>query len=328
MKNDNILEIRNLRVNLMTANGILYALQGVDLALKRGEIHGIVGESGCGKSMTVKSVMKLHDARRSEMRGEILYKDENIIELDEKRMRDLRGNDISMIFQDPMVSLDPIMRVGKQITEMIRAKKGVSKEEAAAQVKALFESVGIEPAEKRMEQYPFQMSGGLLQRVMICMALSCDPAILIADEPTTALDVTIQAQILKLLKKLQRENGMSVLFVTHDLGVVAEICDTVSVMYGGRIMETAQVTELFDRPAHPYTRALLASSPHKGRRGEPMTTIPGEIPKLYSELSGCPFASRCDYAAERCFETAPREKEVSEGHTVCCLRDEAMEGGA
>ena len=327
MREDNVLEIRDLRVNIMTMKGILYALQGVDLNLKQGEIHGIVGESGCGKSMTVKSVLKLHDAARTEMTGEIIYRGENLLEYSEKKMRDVRGSSISMIFQDPMVSLDPIMKVGKQITEMIINKTDCSKEEAQSRVLELFSSVGIEPAAQRINQYPFQMSGGLLQRVMICMALACHPDILIADEPTTALDVTIQDQILKLLKRLQRENGMSVLFVTHDLGVVAEVCDTVSVMYGGRIVETADVVELFDHPTHPYTRALLESSPHKGARGERMTTIPGEPPKLYSTSTGCPFASRCSRSSERCFESIPASVPVGSGHLAACHLAEEQKGG-
>lgn len=318
MDKGNILEIRDLRVNLMTVNGILYALQGVNLDLKSGEIHGIVGESGCGKSMTVKSVMKLHDPRRTEYGGEIRYGEKSLLNCTEKEMRSIWGSEISMIFQDPAISLDPIMKVGQQIMEMIQKKENASKEEARDRVTELFRNVGIEPAEKRMEQYPFQMSGGLLQRIMICMALACHPRILIADEPTTALDVTIQAQILKLLKRLQKDTEMSVLFVTHNLGVVAEVCDRVSVMYGGKIMETADVVELFDHPLHPYTKALLDSSPNNGNRGERMSTIPGEIPKLYRELCGCPFAPRCDFATELCFEKIPESRKAAEGHTVAC----------
>ena len=267
MKKGNVLEIKDLSVDFMTVRGIVYAVQGVDLEVKQGEIHGIVGESGCGKSVTSKSVIRLHNEETTRYAGDIYIRDDSgekdVLAMNKKQLRDFRGSTAAMIFQDPMTSLDPIMKAGEQIAEMLRAKKNLSRREAREKVIEMFEKIGITPAEKRYEQYPFEMSGGMLQRIMIAMALICEPKLLIADEPTTALDVTIQAQILKLIKKLQQESGTSVIFITHNLGVVAEICDSVTVMYAGKAVETASVVDIFDHPAHPYTKALLESNPRE-----------------------------------------------------------------
>lgn len=319
---ENILETKDLCVNLMTVRGIIYAVQGVNLTVKKGEIHGVVGESGCGKSVSTKAIMKLHDNEKTEYTGEIRFAaktgEKEIIKLSPKEMQKLRGDEISMIFQDPMTALNPIMRAGEQVAEQIRVKQGLSKAAAKEKTLHLFEKIGIQPAEKRYMQYPFEMSGGMLQRVMIAMALSCEPKLLIADEPTTALDVTIQAQILELIKGLQKEFGTSVIIITHDLGVIAEVCDSVSVMYAGKVVETGSVLEIFDEPAHPYTKALLDSNPKEEDSGEYMKTISGAPPLLYEKFIACPFAPRCEYATEECLHSLPDTKELSAGHTVAC----------
>lgn len=312
----NILEVKDLHVSLMTVGGIVYAVQGVNLEVRKGEILGIVGESGCGKSMTIKSVMRLHDEEKTEYEGEIFFKDEDLLKKPEKDMAQIRGKDIAMIFQDPMVSLNPIMKIGEQIAEEIRAKEKVDKEEAKKRALEMIEKVGVLPPEKRYEQYPFEMSGGMMQRVMIAMGMACNPELLIADEPTTALDVTIQAQILDLMKGLQKEHGTSIMIVTHNLGVVAEICDRVTVMYAGRIMETADVETIFDEPKHPYTLALMKSRPKDGDKE--MVSIPGSPPGLSKEFSGCPFADRCERCMEKCKQQLPQMQDLGNGHKVAC----------
>ena len=236
---ERLLEIRDLYVDLMTARGIVYALQGVDLSVGVGEIHGLVGESGCGKSITAKTVLRLLDRRRTRMRGSVLFEDRDLLRASEREMRAVRGNRVSMIFQDPMVSLNPLMTVGDQIAEIYLNHFDMNRAQAKKKTLEMLELVGIQPPEKRLGQYPFELSGGLQQRVMIAMAAACRPALLIADEPTTALDVTIQAQILELLKTLQKELDMSILLITHNFGIVAEVCDRVSVMYAGKVIETA-----------------------------------------------------------------------------------------
>lgn len=318
----NIIEIKDLCVNMMTVRGIVYAVQGVSLNVKDGEVHGIVGESGCGKSVSTKSIIRLHDPEKTEYTGSIIFNGENgaedVLEMSPKRLGEFRGKDAAMIFQDPMTSLDPIMKAGDQITEVVRKKRGLNKKDAKAYVLEMFEKVGILPAEKRYDQYPFEMSGGMLQRVMIAMALSCEPRLLIADEPTTALDVTIQAQILDLMRKLQKESKTSVIFITHNLGVVAEICDSVSVMYAGRVVESGSVLDIFDRPAHPYTQALLASNPKSSDKGKRMKTIEGAPPQLYAKFTGCPYAPRCSQATEKCFNSLPSVTKIAQGHTAAC----------
>lgn len=318
----NIIEIKDLCVNMMTVRGIVYAVQGVSLNVKDGEVHGIVGESGCGKSVSTKSIIRLHDPEKTEYTGSIIFNGENgaedVLAMSSKRLSEFRGKDAAMIFQDPMTSLDPIMKAGEQIAEVVRKKRGLNKKDAKAYVLEMFEKVGTLPAEKRYEQYPFEMSGGMLQRVMIAMALSCEPRLLIADEPTTALDVTIQAQILDLMRKLQKESKTSVIFITHNLGVVAEICDSVSVMYAGRVVESGSVLDIFDRPAHPYTQALLASNPKSSDKGKRMKTIEGAPPQLYAKFTGCPYAPRCSQATDKCFNSLPPVSKLAEGHTAAC----------
>lgn len=324
MKKGNVLEIKDLSVDFMTVRGIVYAVQGVDLEVKQGEIHGIVGESGCGKSVTSKSVISLHNKETTRYAGDIYIRDDSgekdVLAMSKKQLRDFRGSTAAMIFQDPMTSLDPIMKAGEQIAEMLRAKKNLNRREAREKVIEMFEKIGITPAEKRYEQYPFEMSGGMLQRIMIAMALICEPKLLIADEPTTALDVTIQAQILKLIKKLQQESGTSVIFITHNLGVVAEICDSVTVMYAGKAVETASVVDIFDHPAHPYTKALLESNPRESDTEKRMKSIPGSPPLLYEKFKGCAFAPRCKYADDKCRSCVPVTENVSEGHSTACFK--------
>lgn len=324
MKKGNVLEIKDLSVDFMTVRGIVYAVQGVDLEVKQGEIHGIVGESGCGKSVTSKSVIRLHNEETTRYARDIYIRDDSgekdVLAMSKKQLRDFRGSTAAMIFQDPMTSLDPIMKAGEQIAEMLRAKKNLNRREAREKVIEMFEKIGITPAEKRYEQYPFEMSGGMLQRIMIAMALICEPKLLIADEPTTALDVTIQAQILKLIKKLQQESGTSVIFITHNLGVVAEICDSVTVMYAGKAVETASVVDIFDHPAHPYTKALLESNPRESDTEKRMKSIPGSPPLLYEKFKGCAFAPRCKYADDKCRSCVPVTENVSEGHSTACFK--------
>ncbi|WP_310605190.1 ABC transporter ATP-binding protein [Anaerosporobacter sp.] len=322
MEKENILEIKDLCVNLMTVRGIIYAVQGVNMEVKKGEVHGVVGESGCGKSVSTKAIMKLHDEEKTEYEGQIMMQldsgDADILQLNKKKLTEFRGKDVAMIFQDPMTSLNPIMKAGEQIAEVVRCKLKLNKVEAKEYVLDLFEKVGILPAEKRYNQYPFEMSGGMLQRIGIAMALASKPKLLIADEPTTALDVTIQAQILELMKKLQKESGTSLIFITHNLGVVAEICDSVSVMYAGRIVETASVLDIFDNPAHPYTKALLDSNPKESDEGKKMKTISGAPPLLYETFTACPFAPRCSMATDVCMKKLPEYTTIGEGHTVAC----------
>ena len=315
---DNLLEIQNLTVELMSTRGIVYALSGVDLAVRPGEIHGIVGESGCGKSMTAKSILRLHNPQRSRMRGSIRFEGRELLDLSNREMEKLRGTDISMIFQDPMTSLNPIMPIGAQIADMYRIHTGASKAEAMEKAQELLAKVGIEPANKRCKQYPFELSGGMQQRVMIAMAIACSPKLLIADEPTTALDVTIQAQILELLQQLSADMGMSILLITHNFGVVAETCDRVSVMYAGKVVETGDTLELLQGASHPYSRALIRSIPGGGAKGSRLETIPGSPPALFEPPVSCMFAPRCPYSTAACEEAQPEQRWISDTHMVAC----------
>ena len=312
-----LLEIRDLKVDLMTVRGIVYALDGVDLTVGAGEIHGVVGESGCGKSMTAKSILRLHNERRCRTSGEILFEGRDLNRLSRREMEQVRGKRISMIFQDPMVSLNPLLCVGEQIAETIRQHEGCSKDAARRRTLQLLSQVGITPPEKRYGQFPFELSGGLQQRVMIAIAIACNPALLIADEPTTALDVTIQAQVLELLKRLSGEMAMSILLITHNFGIVAEVCDRVSVMYAGRVVETADARAIFRNPCHPYTRGLIDSIPRPGARGEALHTIPGAPPQLYERSDACPYMARCPHASAAC-NARPEAVEVEPGHIVSC----------
>lgn len=314
-----LLEIRDLKVDLMTQRGIVYALQGVNMDICEGEIHGLVGESGCGKSMTSKAILHLLDRRRSRVSGSVLLEGRELIGLSEREMRKVRGNLISIVFQDPMISLNPLMTVGDQIAESYTNHQGDSRKAALAKAFDMLELVGIHPADRRMKQYPFELSGGLQQRVMIAMAAACRPKLLIADEPTTSLDVTIQAQILELFKELRRELKMSILMITHNFGIVAEICDRVSVMYAGRVIETASSRGIFDRTAHPYSRALIASIPKAGHYCEYLPVIPGSPPRQFEREIGCSFRPRCPYRDASC-DRAQALSKVGEGHMSACTR--------
>ena len=320
--NSNILEIKNLKTYFFTESGAVKAVDSVDLDVKRGEVLGLVGESGCGKSVTSLSIMRLVSQPGRIVAGEIYFDDEDLLKLPEKRMVEIRGNRISMIFQQPQSSLNPVFRVGDQLTEAISLHQDVSKEEAQERSIELLRMVGIPEPRSRARAYPHELSGGMAQRVMIAMALACVPELLIADEPTTALDVTIQAQILDLMRNLRSKMDTAIILITHDLGVVAEMCDRVDVMYAGRIVEKANVVDLFKSPKHPYTEALIGSTPVLGETDKELTTIPGSVPNLIDLPAGCKFAPRCqariDHGLERCTEEEPRLNEVATDHWVRC----------
>lgn len=292
----NLLEIENLTVELMSHRGIVYALSGVDLAVRPGEIHGVVGESGCGKSMTAKSILRLHNPQRSRMRGSIRFEGKELLTLSNREIEKMRGTDISMIFQDPMTSLNPLMTIGGQIADMYRFHTGASKKEAMEKAQEMLAKVGIEPAAKRCRQYPFELSGGMQQRVMIAMAIACAPKLLIADEPTTALDVTIQAQILELLQQLSQDMGMSILLITHNFGVVAETCQRTSVMYAGKVVETGETRELLRNARHPVQPRPHPLHPRRRGQREPLGDHPRQPPgavRAACLLHVCPPLSLC-----------------------------------
>ncbi|MFP4624644.1 MAG: ABC transporter ATP-binding protein [Gemmatimonadota bacterium] len=296
-----LLEVQDLRTYFHTEDGIARAVDGVSFQVDRGEVLGVVGESGCGKSVTSLSIMGLVDEPgRIEEGSRIRFDGRELTALSEGEMRKVRGNDIAMIFQEPMTSLNPVYPVGDQIAESLRLHRGLDKRAARERAVELLTLVGIPVPARRVDEYPHQLSGGMRQRVMIAMALANEPDLLIADEPTTALDVTIQAQILELLLELRREMGMAVLLITHDLGVVAEVCDRVVVMYAGQVVEEGPVTEIFRRPAHPYTQGLLAAVPRPDRRGGELAVIPGTVPPPTRWPAGCRFRDRCPYAWDRC----------------------------
>lgn len=320
MSETNVLEIKNLKSYFLTAKGVAPAVDDVTITIPKGKIIGIVGESGCGKSMTAKSILGLLKYPGKVVGGEILLEGRDLAKLSARELRKVSGNEISMIFQEPMTSLNPVVKVGKQVQEAILLHHKISKEEAKAKVLEMFEKVGINMPERRFNSYPHELSGGLRQRVMIAMAMICEPKLLIADEPTTALDVTIEAQILKLMKDLSADTGMSVIIITHNLGVVAEICDYVYVMYAGKIMEQAETFELFENRAHPYTEGLMASIPRIGKNGERLNTIPGVVPNLLRLPEGCAFCTRCAYADERCFREKPKMHEVAPEHCIRCFK--------
>ena len=321
--NNNVLEIRGLNSYFFTEKGVAPAVDGLDLDIPKGKIIGLVGESGCGKSMTAKSIMGLLKYPGRVAGGSIRFEDQDLTRLSDKELRKICGNDISMIFQEPMTSLNPVLKVGRQVRETLLVHNpAMSKAEAKQRVVEMFQRVGIPEAEKRYDCYPHELSGGLRQRVMIAMAMVCKPKLLIADEPTTALDVTIEAQILRLMKELRDETGMSVLIITHNMGVVAEICDYVYVMYAGKIMEQAETFELFDHTMHPYTRGLLDSIPRIGQNAERLHTIPGVVPNLLHLPQGCPFSNRCEYATDHCRTEKAQLHPVAPDHQVRCFRCE------
>ncbi|WP_269933059.1 ABC transporter ATP-binding protein [Aminobacter sp. HY435] len=327
-----ILEIKGLRTVFRVRDREIAAVNGIDLVVNPGETVALVGESGSGKSVTSLSVMRLLARKVGSIdAGELLFRGKDgklkdLVKLDEEAMRQIRGNDIGMVFQEPMTSLNPVYTVGDQISESLRVHRGIGKREALEAAVGLLDKVGIPDARRRASQYPHEMSGGMRQRATIAMALACDPTLLIADEPTTALDVTIQAQILDLMQKLQRERGMGMLFVTHNLGVVAEIAHRVAVMYAGRIVEFGPVADVFRNPRHPYTMGLLKSMPRLGtatamkRSGEKLNAIPGMVPSLANMPTGCAFAPRCAYATDACRAAMPELAAVNERHGSRCIR--------
>ena len=314
-----LLQVENLRVDIPLGNDTLHAVRGLDFSVARGEMLCIVGESGCGKSLTSLALMDLlpRQARRSASRLSLDGID--LLGQSERSMCDLRGNRMAMIFQEPMTSLNPAYSIGDQLSEVLTQHRKVSRKDAWARAAQMLEKVGISHPGERLKQYPHQLSGGLRQRVIIAMALMCEPELIIADEPTTALDVTIQAQILRLIRDLQQEFGMAVIFITHDLGLVARIADRVAVMYAGEIVETASALQLFENPQHPYTRGLLASIPIPGRTrpGEALGSIPGLVPSLVGEQHGCAFRNRCPQAVAACAEDVPRVEH--QGHMARCI---------
>lgn len=315
----NVLEIKELKSYFYTEKGVAKAVDGVNITIPKGKIIGLVGESGCGKSMTARSIMGLLKYPGKIAGGSILFEGKDLAKLPERELRKICGNDISMIFQEPMTSLNPVLKVGRQVQETLLVHdRTIGKEEAKKRVIDMFEKVGIPEAGKRYDSYPHELSGGLRQRVMIAMAMICKPHLLIADEPTTALDVTIEAQILRLMKQLRDETGTSVLIITHNLGVVAEICDYVYVMYAGRIVEQAPTCELFDHTAHPYTKGLMVSIPRIGNNPERLHTIPGVVPNLLHLPEGCTFCTRCECAVEACRKEKPVLKKVGEEHWSAC----------
>ena len=329
-----LLEIDGLKTHFFTRDGIVRAVDGVSFSVAPGETLAVVGESGCGKSVTSLSIMRLIASPPGRIvEGTIRFQGTNLLDLSEREMRDIRGNDISMIFQEPMTSLNPVLTIGRQITETLTLHQGLDRAAADARAIEMLRLVGIPDPAQRLKQYPHELSGGMRQRVMIAMALACDPKLLIADEPTTALDVTVQAQILDIMRLLKSKTGAAIILITHSLGVVAEMAQRVVVMYGGRKVEEAPVGALFATPRHPYTQALLGSVPRlgssladndKGRLAE----IPGVVPSLKEAIPGCIFAPRCTHATPRCREEYPPLEEKTAGHWVACWESDRLMGAA
>ena len=315
-----LLEVDNLKMYFHTQDGIVHAVDGVSYTLDRGETLGVVGESGSGKSVTHMTIMGLIEMPPGKIEGgDIRYRGHSILEMSEEEMQHIRGNDIAMIFQDPMTSLNPVYKIGRQVGEGLRLHRGYSKAEALKRATELLDLVGIPEPEKRVNEYPHQFSGGMRQRVMIAMALACDPDILIADEPTTALDVTIQAQIIELMQEMQQKNGNAIIMITHDLGVVADMADKIMVMYAGRPVEFGTAEEIFYDSRHPYTWGLIRSIPdHALEEKKELTPIAGNPPSLVNLPSGCPFATRCPYAVDVCHEKVPGHITTETGHYSAC----------
>jgi oligopeptide/dipeptide ABC transporter ATP-binding protein len=316
---DTLLEVRNLRTHFFSRAGVVRAVDNVSFRVGRGEILGLVGESGCGKSVSSLSLMRLVDRPGRIVSGEILFEGRDLLTLSKEEMRRLRGSRLAMIFQEPMSSMNPVFTIGSQIAEAILVHEQVSRGAAKERVLRLMRLVGIPDPERRFRQFPHQFSGGMLQRMMVAMALACSPSLLIADEPVTALDVTIQAQILDLIKELRDQTGASILLITHDMGVVAETCDRVAVMYLGKIVETGPLASLFETPKHPYTVGLLASIPRLEETVEWLHPIPGMVPSPMDLPAGCRFCSRCPHAMPICAEAEPPMLEVAPGHHAACF---------
>src|ERR1700716_1847958 len=324
-----LLEVQNLQTHFRTPEGINRAVDGISFHVNEGETLAIVGESGCGKSVTSMSLMRLIPEPPGKIAGIIRFQGTDLLQLSEREMRAIRGNDISMIFQEPMSSLNPVLTVGRQIGETLRMHQGLDKQAAEARAIEMLNLVGIPESARRVREYPHQLSGGMRQRVMIAMALACNPKLLIADEPTTALDVTIQAQILDLMRELKQKIDAAIVLITHDLGVVAEMAQRVVVMYAGRKAEEAPVGTLFRRPLHPYTRGLLASVPRLGdslarERLPRLAEIPGTVPSLKDEIPGCPFAARCPFATDVCRREMPAFEEKEAGHYAACFHSDEV----
>ena len=318
---DTLIQVKNLQISFKYDGVMTPVIRGVSFDIKRGETLGMVGESGSGKSVTSREIMRLIATPPARIdSGEILFEGRDILKMSDDELRSIRGNRISMIFQEPMTSLNPVYTCGDQIMEVIRLHKGVSKKEARQMAIEMLREVGVQSPETRVDCYPHELSGGMRQRVMIAMALSCSPTLLISDEPTTALDPTIQAQILQLIKDMKKKLNMSVLFITHDLGVVAQNCDRVVVMYAGKIVEVAEGCERFDHPAHPYTQGLIMSIPKMSSDVEELYSIDGSIPSFGSLPGGCTFGPRCPYFTEECTKSEPVLKDIGGGHLCACHR--------
>ncbi len=318
-----LLEVENLQTHFATPDGVVRAVEGLSFHVEAGETLGVVGESGCGKSVSAMSILRLIQEPPGKIAGAIRFEGRNLLELSEAEMRDIRGNAISMIFQEPMTSLNPVLTVGRQIGETLQLHAGLFQRDAERRAVEMLVLVGIPAPQRRVREYPHQLSGGMRQRVMIAMALACNPKLLIADEPTTALDVTIQAQILDLMRDLKNRLGSAIMLITHDLGVVAEMCQRVVVMYAGRKVEEGPVEDIFARPLHPYTRGLLGSVPRLGSSlveggRERLAEIPGLVPSLRQKIIGCPFAGRCPMATELCSRIAPAIETKAPEHLVAC----------
>ncbi len=329
---ENILSVQNLHTSFTTDNGEVMAVNGVSFNLDKGKILGIVGESGSGKSVTAYSIMQILEKNGSIKEGKVLFKGDDITKYSEKQMRSFRGKCCSIIFQDPMTSLNPVFTIGMQLREAIELHTSRKGKEAEARAIEMLALVGVNEPEKRVKQYPYELSGGMRQRVMIAMALACEPDLLIADEPTTALDVTIQAQILELMQDLQKKMGMAIIMVTHDLGVIADMCDEIIVMYGGRVCERGTADDIFYRPHHEYTKGLLKSIPNVDKIGEKLRPIPGTPINLLNMPKGCAFCPRCEEAMKICIEEQPPEMQMPDGHFASCWLNvkaamEAEKGG-
>lgn len=322
-----ILDVQGLETSFFTDDGEVPAVDNVNFSIDSGEILGVVGESGCGKSVTSLSVMNLIPAPGEIKQGSIQFKGEELVTASEKRMRQIRGNEIAMIFQEPMTSLNPVFTIGNQMIEGIRLHKNISKKEATKLAADMLKKVGLPRADQLLKEYPHQLSGGMRQRVMIAMAMACEPELLIADEPTTALDVTIQAQILDLMKRLNNDFDTSILLITHDLGVVAEVCTRVVVMYAGKVVEEGNVQTIFKNPQHPYTEGLIQSVPNMRTKKDRLYSIPGNVPTPGTVNKGCKFAPRCPYAFDRCTAENPELLNTEKGHRVrCFLHEESKQG--
>ncbi|AGH96439.1 ABC transporter ATP-binding protein [Pseudobdellovibrio exovorus] len=323
---DTLLEVKNLRTKYTTEDGVIYPVDDVSFRVKKGQTLGIVGESGCGKSQTALSIMRLIQKPGLIESGDISFKGDSLLKKSDSQMRQILGNQMAMIFQEPMTSLNPVFTVGNQVEESIRLhKKDLTKEQVKERAIEMLRLVGIPAPEKRYEEYPHQLSGGMRQRVMIAMAMSCNPQLLIADEPTTALDVTIQAQILDLMRKVQKEFEAGMILITHDLGVVAEMCQDVLVMYAGKVVEYGTVEDIFYRPRHPYTKGLLNSIPHfeTGSRLKSLQTIPGLVPSLYNLPKGCRFQERCAFVSDVCRQKEPLLENLRASHRVACFNSDS-----